>query len=157
MIQRIQTLYLFLAAIVSGLLVFFFPVASFYGDIAALELWMTGLKNLAPVESPVQLQPVIAYFGTFLALVVAIQSIIILLQYKNRSRQLKLIRIAWLANMVWVVYVFVVCNLVARGAGVAAEYKTGIFFPVISLVLLVLAQRGIQSDERKVRAADRLR
>ncbi len=157
MIQRIQTLYLFLAALAAGVLVFFFPLAGYYGDMAIVELWITGLKNLAPVESPVHLHPVIAYLGVFMALVVAIQSVIILLQYKNRMRQLKLLRIAWLANILLVVFLFFVCNLVSRGAGVSPVYKTGIFFPIISLVFLVLAQRAIQSDERKVRAADRLR
>ncbi|MDK2909767.1 MAG: hypothetical protein PWR20_1334 [Bacteroidales bacterium] len=157
MIQRIQTIYLLLAAIAAGVLVFLFPLAGFYGDLATLELWITGLKNLAPVESPVHLNLVLTYLGAFLSLVVAIQSIIILLQYKNRIRQLKLLRIAWLANILLVVFLFFESNLVAKGAGVSPEYKTGIFFPVISLVFLILAQRAIQSDERKVRAADRLR
>lgn len=157
MIQRIQTLYLFLAALAAGVLVFFFPLAGYYSDLATVELWITGLKNLAPIASPVHIHALIAYLGVFLALVVAIQSAIILAQYKNRIRQLKLLRIAWLANIILVVYLFFVCNLVAKSAGVAPEYKTGVFFPVISLLFLILAQRAIQSDERKVRAADRLR
>ncbi|MGC8864641.1 MAG: DUF4293 domain-containing protein [Bacteroidales bacterium] len=157
MIQRIQTLYLFLAAVATGVVVFLFPLAGFYGDSAVLELWITGLKNLAKIDAPVHLSPLLSYLGAFLSLVVAIQSIIILLQYKNRIRQLKLLRIAWLANIILVVFLFFESNLVAKGAEVSPEYKAGIFFPVISLVLLLLAQRAIQSDERKVRAADRIR
>lgn len=157
MIQRIQTLYLFLAAVAAGVMVFLFPLAGFYGDSAVLELWITGLRNLAKVDAPVRLSPFVSYLGAFLSLVVGIQSLIILFQYKNRMRQLRLLRIAWLANIILVVFLFFESNLVAKGAEVAPEYKAGIFFPVISLVLLLLAQRAIQADERKVRAADRLR
>jgi hypothetical protein len=37
------------------------------------------------------------------------------------------------------------------------SYQFGIFLPVISLLLLVLASRAIRKDEALVKSADRLR
>lgn len=139
MIQRIQTVWLLLAAIVmTG--VFYFPIYKFPqgqemivgSDFGAVAL--TGLSILL--------------------------SLVALLSFKNRKNQLKLCWLNMLCCLVLLVWLFYsVSNFQSKSLDVAAGgyYWIGAFLPLICIVILFMARSGIKKDEKVVKSMDRLR
>lgn len=136
MLQRIQTIYLLLAAILSGGLVF------------VLHLWTTadGL--------PVYAKDDLLYLALFLGS--AVLSLISIFNYKNRKRQFVLGRLNIILNFI-LLGLFLYLLLMAPGEAEISEKGVGIFIPILSIVFLVLANKAIKKDEDLVKSVDRLR
>lgn len=136
MIQRIQTLYLLLAAGISAGLIFVF------------HLWTTneGVKFHA--------QDDMVYLGLFLGS--AVLSLISIFMYKNRQTQFVLGRLNMILNVILLGF-FVYQSLNVSGEADVSEKGIGVLLPVLSIVLLVLANRAIKKDEDLVKSVDRLR
>jgi hypothetical protein len=136
MIQRIQTLYLVLAAIVSAGLIFVF------------HLWTTG------AELPFFAKDNPYYFGLFAAS--AILSLLSIFSYKNRKFQFVLGRLNIILNFI-LLGLFVYQSLNISGEADVSEKGIGILLPILSIVFLVLANKAIKKDEDLVKSVDRLR
>lgn len=136
MIQRIQTIYLLLAAANSGGLIFL------------VSLWVDGEGNeVVAMDENV-------YFGAFVTS--AIISIVAIFLYKNRQLQTVINRLNLMLNLI-LLGVFVYRALTMSGATAVAEKGIGMFIPILSIVLIVLANKAIRKDEQLVKSADRLR
>lgn len=133
MIQRIQSVYLLLAAIASGVVIFFLPLFKM-GDSAHMVM-----------NDPI-------FFAiTVLSTLISIFSIF---RYKNRQQQVVSGRINIILNFVFfgfLMYMFY------DGLKEGDSLGTGAFIPIAVVVLVTLANRAIMKDEALVRAADRLR
>lgn len=158
MIQRIQTVYLFLAAACSVAL-FFFSVAIFLSDFTYQKFYITGLVNMAP-GSPVamagSLVLPLAVVGAFMA-IMAIAGIFF---YKNRGLQLRLVTFGILFTVMMIAGIFFLyAPLIERKLSIVPDYSggVGIYFPLITLVLFILANRAIRRDDKLVKSLDRLR
>ena len=136
MIQRIQTIYLLLAAAVSGGLIFVF------------ELWSS------PVGLKVFADDINYVFAMFL--VSAFFSILSISRFKNRKFQFVLGRLNIILNFI-LLGLFVYQSLNISGETSVSEKGIGIFLPIISIVLLALANKAIKKDEDLVKSVDRLR
>ncbi len=139
MIQRIQTLYLVISAMVTGALPFVF------------ELWTvkTEAKTSAIFASA---SPVfLALFGC--ATVLAVWSVF---SFKKRQNQFVLNRLNMIFNFILLGF-FVYRSLNLSGETLVSEKGIGMFLPAISIVLLVLANKAIKKDEDLVKSVDRLR
>jgi len=136
MIQRIQTIYLLLAAIVSAGLVF---MVSLWTDV-------DGNQVMAIDE--------INYFVAFIAS--GVLSLIAIFLFKNRKLQTVISRLNILLNLI-LLGVFVYRSLTMSGGTAVPEKGIGMFLPIISIVFLVLANRAIRRDEQLVKSADRFR
>lgn len=136
MLQRIQTIYLFLAALISGGLIFL------------LSLW----KNSNGEHVYAEDQPMVLVM--FLAS--AALSLVSIFMFKNRKLQFVLGRINILLNF-FLLGVFVYWSLSLPGEMDISEKGIGMFVPIISIVFLVLANRAIKKDEDLVKSVDRLR
>ena len=136
MLQRIQTIYLLIAAGVSGGLIFVF------------ELW-TSAENVSVFAKDVNY-----IFAMFLAS--ALLSLITISRFKNRKSQFMLGRLNILLNF-FLLGLFVYLSLNISGETVVSEKGIGIFLPIISIVLLALANKAIKKDEDLVKSVDRLR
>ena len=136
MLQRIQTVYLLIAAVSSAGLIFVF------------HLW----TNTA--EIPVFAKDDYLYFGLFLGS--ALLSLISIFSYKNRKAQFMLGRLNIILNFILLV-LFVVQSLNLSGEADVSEKGIGILLPILSIVFLVLANKAIKKDEDLVKSADRLR
>ena len=162
MIQRIQTIFLFLAAITGGLM-FFFPVATYLQDILSdaptgnYILYITGLKSMDPDPK----LTTTFLFSVPLWLIAGISvflSIITIFLYKKRYVQMRLVAFNILLNIVLVVLIFLFyISRIEELTGNTPSYEVGAFLPLVSLVLLVVANRYIRKDEALVKSADRLR
>ena len=132
MIQRIQSIYLLLAGLVSGVLSYFFP---------------TGFDAVGTIDLPV-------IYEAFL--ISALLSFIIIFLFKNRKLQFVLGRLNIVLNLI-LLGVFVYWSLTLSGESLLSEKGIGKFIPIISIVLLVLANKAIKKDEQLVKSVDRLR
>jgi hypothetical protein len=158
MIQRIQTVFLLLAAI-AAILLFFFPLAGIYGDLAAYKFYVYGLVNMVPGE-----ESVFSFMTTFplllLNILVAALSVGAIFVYKKRVTQMKVVRFAILLQIIMIALVFFIyAKIIENNLMATPDYldEAGIYFPLISLIFLILANRSILKDEKLVRSVDRLR
>lgn len=153
MIQRIQSLWLFLAAMVSGLLL-----------LPSMVLYKWALPALPSLSVPVpQLHTLTAanyYPLLVLAGFMTILPLVAVFFFLNRPRQRQIALLSMLASIAFVVLLFIkIANINAANPGISAqEYGVlGALLPVVSIVFLLLAIRGIKKDEKLVRSVDRLR
>ncbi|MBG0781350.1 MAG: DUF4293 domain-containing protein [Bacteroidales bacterium] len=156
MIQRIQTLFLFFAALASGLL-FFFPVAQFYGDQHILAFYVTHIQDFVP-GNPELFSSLFILPLSILNAMLTVLPLLIIFMYKNLGGQLKLIRLNILLDLVLIgLLFFYYAERLKIITAVEADYDLGIFFPLIALIFLFLAMRGVRNDIKLIRSADRLR
>lgn len=136
MIQRIQSIYLLIAAIVSAVLIFVFP------------LYSNEVSGVVRAEN----NPV--FMGMFLGS--AILSLITIFLFKKRKLQFVLGRLNIILNFI-LLGVLVYQSQILSGGDFSPEKGIGMFIPVISIVLLALANKAIKRDEDLVKSVDRLR
>ena len=136
MLQRVQTIYLLLASIISGGLIFIFPIWKLNDG---LEVFAT--SNMVVLG---------LFFGS------AILSLIAIFMFKNRKLQFVLGRLAIILNFILLGF-FVYQSLMVSGEAEASEKGIGMFLPVVSIVFLALANKAIKKDEDLVKSVDRLR
>jgi len=157
MIQRIQSLFLAVAAIAAGLM-FFFPIADFYSEtLGNYKLLATGLICMDPDP---RVTPSFWFSIPLLALVSAsiLLSVVTIFLYKNRAQQLRLLAFNILITIVLIIVVLMFyMSSVQKITGIAPVYQFGAFCPLINLLFLILANRFIRRDENLVKSADRLR
>jgi hypothetical protein len=137
MLQRIQTVYLLLALLVSGALPFIFP------------LWKT--MDGKPFFFMAETSYVILFgLSTTLCL-------LSILSFKKRQQQFVFGRLNIILNLILLgLFVYRTLNLSGEAATVS-EKGIGMFLPIVSIVLLVLANKAIKKDEDLVKSVDRLR
>lgn len=143
MIQRIQSIYLFLAGVFSGGLVFFVNLWSNTNGKLFVEDLFTS-QNLLQKSIPV------------LFFLSAILSIVTIFLFKKRQLQFVLGRVNILINLI-LLGLLVYLLLTLSGEAFVSEKGIGMFFPVIVILLLVMANKAIKKDEDLVKSVDRLR
>lgn len=144
MLQRIQTLYLLLSAILSGGIIF---ILSFWKDNNGKAFFLLDLFN----EADWKLSSLLIVF-----ILSAILSLIALFKYKNRKQQIIINRLNIVVNF-YLLGVIIYYLLSIPGESQISEKGIGLFIPELVIVLLVLANKAIQKDEKLVKSVDRLR
>jgi len=140
MLQRIQTVYLFIAFITVGVLPFVFPL---FVDGNGDNFYF--VQNLGYVF----------LFGLSTTLTVAS-----ILTFKKRKNQFVMNRLNIILNLILLgLFIYQSLNLSgdADRTKFVSEKGIGMILPVISIVFLSLANRGIKKDEDLVKSVDRLR
>ena len=136
MLQRIQSIYLLLAAGISGGLIFVF------------DLWKTNEGHALFAKDE------LLYLGLFLAS--AVLSLISIFMFKNRQSQFVMGRLNIILNFI-LLGLFVYRSLSLSGEAQVSEKGIGMLLPIFSIVFLVLANKAIKKDEDLVKSVDRLR
>jgi len=143
MIQRVQSLYLILAAIVSGLLAFIFPFYIYNGEMVGIEqAFRADSLLLKAIASLFMLSAMLALVSLFL--------------FKNRKTQIVINRLNIILNFLLLGLIVYQLQTLSGETSVS-EKGIGSFLPLIVVVLLSLATKAILKDERLVKSADRLR
>lgn len=150
MIQRIQTVYLFVAFILLGLL-FLIPFASLISNVV-YSLSLTGISSLKSEE--VFQQP---YWLSALGGATALLVFITIFMYKNRKLQMKLTVVAILLSLALNGAMYYLADSLSTQLSAQVRYAAAFIFPVISSILLILAYRGIRKDENLIKSLDRIR
>jgi hypothetical protein len=134
MIQRIQTVWLLLIALLNvGL--FFIPTVQNAGNYSFPCQWIVNIET----------------GGTVLLALAAI------FFYKQRRRQIKGCYGIFILQIALYLSLFLLVPKAVGATITSTAWNFPIFFPAISLVLDVFAIRAIQKDEKLVRSLDRLR
>ena len=150
MIQRVQSVYLFFAAILM-LATLLFPVMGFRPDESSfrtLGLFSLGDSSFLP-----------DFVAPALSLFAGIMALITIFLYKKRKLQIKfcywiLVSIVLLYISVFYLYTVLVSEM---SAGTTFFPKVAIAFPLIALILDYMAIAGIKEDQKLVSSLDRLR
>lgn len=157
MIQRIQSVYLLLAAVAMGATAYF-PLADAIGINDSLVLYTYKVISLIPDGTPdfpsYFMWPMMGISG--LVFLIAFVSVFL---YKNRVRQLNILRVAviLLIVMIALFFFYYTPELERVSGGIVGYGMPGAYLPVATFIFFVLAYRGIVSDIRLIRSADRLR
>jgi hypothetical protein len=123
MIQRIQTIYLLIASIVSGGLIFVF------------NLWKTLKENIFTLDL-FQYDSILFNCIPILFLVSAILSIVTIFLFKNRQLQFVIGRISILINL-FLLGLLIYVSLNLPGEALVSEKGIGMFLPILAILLIV--------------------
>ncbi len=141
MIQRIQSVYLLLNSIFGGLIFVFY-------------LWKTEKKvYLLDLLSSNSLLLKSIPFLFILTLIVPFVTIFL---YKNRQLQIIAGRLTILMNLALLI-VFSFLTLTSQKYVSISEKGVAMFLPILSLILILLANKAIKKDEKLVKSINRLR
>lgn len=147
-IQRIQSVYLLIAAILMAVFAFF-PALTFeiggrefvYG---ALEAGKVGVTHIDPLML------------TLIILIVLLTVIDIFL-FKNLQRQMTVCFVTIIIGLAMLVSICVQAFLVNGRDGVTLQWQWHLLLPVLSIIFLMMAHKSMSNDKKKLRDADRLR
>ena len=131
MIQRIQSIYLFVAAISMILISFKVPV---YNLNETLFMAQDDTKMFV------------------LTIVGAIFALLALFMFKSRKFQMKLIRLTVLIQMIIGIRIFMLFNKFE-----VVLNNSFLFLMAFTLIALIMAYRGVKKDDDLVRSVDRIR
>lgn len=136
MFQRIQTLYMILALLAMVVLYIWFPVVVDEASTITLD-----------VGNPLIVAPIIG---------IVFLTLFSIINFKKRQLQFVLNRLSIVLNFV-LLGVFVYKSLSVPGETLVSQKGIGVLLPIISIVLLVMANKAIKRDEDLVKSVDRLR
>ena len=137
MLQRIQTVYLFLAFLFSGVLPFFIPIFK-----------MSSGVDFYFMQSIIY----VVLFGLSMTL-----SLLSIMSYNKRQNQFVMNRLNIIFNLI-LLGLFVYRSLNLSGETIMVSEKgIGMFLPIIVIAFLALANMAIKKDEDLVKSVDRLR
>ncbi len=149
MIQRIQSIYLLLSALITGSM-FFLTLAELANDGVAYELlyrgWATGEEVTMPTWA-------LAILITLITLI----PIIALFLYKKRFLQIRLcgLNMGLLVGTTGMIYFL--GNQSSKDLTAEVAYQVPMVFPLIALVFTFLAIKAIGKDEALIKSMDRIR
>ncbi|QEK50244.1 DUF4293 family protein [Pedobacter aquae] len=153
MIQRIQSVYFFLASLALAAL-FMFPIATVFETGGAKKISVTGVSqtidgNVVQTENFLLL--------TIITALLALNSLVLIFLYKNRKQQMIF---TYIHVVVVIAYSFWLSQTV-KNATIAileiGDYGIGAGLSSIAVLFLVLAVKGIKRDDKLIKSADRLR
>lgn len=147
MIQRIQTVFLFLSAVFAGIL-FFVPVASFNLGNEVVNLSIFGAGDHAN-----------ALLLLILAILMLVVPFVTIFLYKKRELQLKLSSLNVFLNALFCGFIFLFYVDKVQGilSAETVTYAFGTYIPLVNMVLSILAMRWIKKDIELIKSIDRLR
>ena len=152
MIQRIQTLYLLLVVVLTGLALWL-PLVDF--PVGAETCTAFGLKDAAGIT----LLPTV-YLGVVLVAACLVPLVTIFL-FKRRLVQIRLCAVELVllvgAGAMMGIYFYLCNRYFAESEFYSHTLKISLVFPLVCLVFDLLALRAIFRDEKLVRSLDRIR
>jgi len=153
MLQRIQTVYLFISAI---LIVSLFGVSSANIFSTSGELYIYNVKGIySAIENGGLVYP--GWPVALMAAALALLHVVVIFLYKKRQAQMRLTILSILmeTGLAAVMYYFI-----SKGSALLnADFNLEVpfVFPVIAAILDYLGWRGIVKDETLIKSLDRIR
>ena len=152
MIQRIQSIYLLLAGLLPAF-TFFVPSAR----LSSGEVWLTVYSCHYDATQVAEMAGTHPWGLMVWSSVAILLSLWAIMGYKNRKKQARKTLWAVACQVLWFVALGAYTYAIASRTGFTPSVGVGCVFPLLSIVLLLLARRAICKDEALVRAADRIR
>ncbi len=163
MLQRIQTLYLFLIFTIDTLLIIANPIYAEFQMKDGLDPTSVLMQFWNQVSLYVSIEcPILSYkfLNLMLMVVIAIGAIYTIFLFKNRKLQLKISKFLVLLNLTFLIVLLVDFYLTKKQFTALLSINTlgfQILWPVLMVVFAILALIGIRSDDKLVQSMDRIR
>ncbi len=155
MIQRIQTLYLLFIVILSSFTLFL-PAAGLYNSSEALK-YIVDFKGIVLVETTGNKYFENVWALTAISSIIPIIALITIFLYKNRLLQIRLIivNIVLMAGYYGLLFIY----LWIAGEKLHADWFLEIVsaFPLVNIVLSILALRAVAKDVALLKSLNRIR
>ena len=153
MIQRIQSIYLFIASVflfIPTLL----PISQLYEPSNQTMITMYALKIVSLEKTTTSLGIISTGILLYLSIILGFTTIFL---FKNRKVQL-------LLTSVIMILTFAICNLIVANTYLLLpspqaimSFKYVSVLPVVALILFFLAYKAIKKDDKLVKSLDRIR
>ncbi len=160
MIQRKQTLFLLAAAVLCGAS-FLWPIATYRSRSAETVYVLLTSRVHDPVNGVTVIDAPMNYPLYLLYALLGVALLVDVFLFKNRKRQLLVLRSTFIfAALLVALQVITHQNIAAylnQGRHLETSFGPTMFFPIVILIFMFLAQNGIQKDEQLVKSMDRLR
>ncbi len=153
MIQRKQTLFLFFACILM-VLMYFFPIVEMLGENG--KLFFLDFLGIHPEKTPGQML-VSAFPITVIISMSAVLYLVTIFMYKKRMLQRRLGIFNILLQFGLVGLIFFYTNFTMPQNFKEIYFSFPVIFPLIAVILTILANRSIMKDEKLVRSYERIR
>lgn len=151
MIQRIQTVYLLVAAILLVICACL-PIGTFFPEAMGAQMMM---YNICIISEETGWN--LSVCGLFCLLAVStVYSVVNIFGYNNRKRQSRNCLFTMILLLLWIL-VYVIIGYVIGIDGTEFKFEFPAVLPAVAAVLQWMARRGIIRDEKLVRAVDRIR
>ena len=147
MIQRIQTVYVFISLVLMALLLAL-PLAEIIDGNAVYQLSKLGVSGESGLVKSGW------YIAVVTGIVVLVHGIVIF-SYKKRVQQIRMLRVAMLLMFVLLGMFYFFSYFSFSNAQISL--KIGTVFPLVGMILDYLAIRAIGKDETLIRSIDRIR
>jgi len=159
MIQRIQTLWLFLAS-VTMLALFLFPYTT-YTDAHGIAMALKVSGKLNSTGGQYQLSTSLLFTLQAIATVLlGILPLVVVANFKHRKKQVSWIALTILLTLLFAVWLFISAQQALQEVGKLLHFDhigIGALLVPVYIIFLLLALRGINQDTKLIRSADRLR
>ena len=141
MIQRIQTLWLFIAAVMGA-------------GLFAFDIYHYTINDIVHHLNVMNNYPLL-----LLALILVALPLIAIFMFKNRKRQrgMAILSIVINAGFIALMLMQVASINNQTPAPTKGSYWIGAVLPIIAIIFLIMAISGIRKDEKLVKSLDRLR
>ncbi len=150
MIQRIQSVWLLVAALLSACLFMLNILSINYIDPTTGEEITKGVKLLE-----------YSYMLALLAIILVALPLVAIFMFKNRKRQVNMSLLSIVLNIGFIAFhlTFIKDHYLntLKIPAQSTSYGIASFIPVAAIVFLAMAISNIRKDEKLVRSADRLR
>ena len=155
MIQRIQTVYLFLGFIFA-ILFLALPLGKIdiNGMVYVVKSWSIVSADGTEKLDYSSILGVVAMVLPFIIMILCVYTTFL---YKNRLLQIKLGKINIFLHVILVVSTFFYLDGIKSEFSGVLTYGVAVVFPLLAMIFILLAGRAIRKDEELVRSADRLR
>jgi len=152
MIQRIQSFWLFLAA-VALIAVLFLPVGMFkmpHGLYECTAFKLTPAGDVPPMNLPVSFIGILSIIGSFF-------SFLAIFFFKKRSQQIRLTWVAFIFKAILAIGLISMFLYFKYTLDSWVGYGPAVIMPILGLILDFLAIKGIQKDDALVKSLNRIR
>lgn len=157
MIQRIQTVWLFLAS-GSLLLLFLFPYLQFFDNFGvAMAVKVTGIYQ-GISTGVVQTESFI--LQTIATVLIALIPLVTIFNFRDRKKQLKLCYINVVVIILFGIWLYFTASDAVTSFNKSIHLENigiGALLVPLSVVFLALAVKGIRKDQKLIKSVDRLR
>tara|TARA_Y100001954_G_scaffold99627_2_gene108479 strand:+ start:9198 stop:9650 length:453 start_codon:yes stop_codon:yes gene_type:complete len=150
MIQRIQSLYLLLAAI--GQVVF--ATGTYFTYNLSNSIYKVTGKGVFDMNEMLVGGDSKSFY---LGLVLALFAFVTIFLFKNRKRQIKFSKIGGLATFAEIIFLLVTFYKLNQGEETNISFGFALFIVPITTVLFFMANKAVKKDDDLVRSVDRIR
>ena len=162
MSQRLQSIFFFLSAVLFALL-FFLPLAEYFGETNLLRFNVFGVDSMlpdgtVPFKTAFSLPVLILTITAILLSGYLAMGLFRAVKLAQFVRLHKIARIDIIVIVAWIAVVFAYyIRVIGTPIGADPKFKVGAFLPLAALLLVILAASGLKKDIKKVRSTDRIR